>query len=192
MSGDPTMEAAAGRGGRGERSRSGGAGPELADRAADRRRLRQRRGLRARARPQRRPPRGDRARRARLPAADGVPHPRLSAVSTARDGGSATRRAPQDCNVPEPSATPSRISTSPTSAAAVICSSRKQRPSDERDARHEIRDEAEPAGAEERDHAEQDQLRERRAEERQQRAASRSRRPWASTSEAARSRAAAG
>ena len=36
--------------------------------------------LRARARPQRRPPRGQSARPPRLPAADGIPHPRLSVL----------------------------------------------------------------------------------------------------------------
>ena len=41
-------------------------------------RLRQRRRVRARTRPQRRLARGDRARRPRLPAGDGGSHPRLT------------------------------------------------------------------------------------------------------------------
>ena len=63
------------------RPRPGREGPRLADRAAACGRLRQRRRLRARARPQRRPARGDQARRPRLPACDGRPHPDLRLAS---------------------------------------------------------------------------------------------------------------
>ena len=76
-------------------------------------------------------------------------------------------------HTPDPSATPPRIRPSPPSMVGRSGSSRISRPVDEGGHGQQVRDEREPGGAEEAQHPEEDELRDRRARRSRARAARR-------------------